>query len=116
MFSNRREFLRCRLSAKITLTIDDVILYGTECKNISKGGMCVVVGDRLDECDDGMLIMVNKYKDEVIYFKANFIVSWNNILSPNQMSTKIGIAFKDLDSRNREALERIISYQSDVDN
>ncbi len=116
MPDNRRNHERYNFQAKVTVTMNDVILHGTECVNISSGGMCIKVGDRIDAIDKGMLIMIHKYQNEVIFFKSDFSVSWNSIQSPVRYNAQIGIVFKKLDSDNKNALDRILSFQTNVHN
>ncbi len=96
--------------------MDDVILKGTECVNISSGGMCLTINDRIDLWNTGMLIMVRKYKREAIYFKTDFSVTWNSLALPGESEVYMGIAFKELDAANKKALDRILSLHCNVDN
>ena len=114
MEENRRKDSRYPLSSKITVTMNDVILNSTECKNISLGGMCVATSDKIDRWENGLLIMVHKFEEEVIFFTSKFNVLWNNNKTPKRKETLIGIGFKDIDPKNLDFLSRIIHHQSNM--
>ena len=112
MTDNRRKDIRYPFQSRVTVTMNDVILNGTECLNISSGGMCIAIDDRIDTFSDGMLIIVHKHNSEVIFFKADFIVSWNNRHMPDRSHIQIGISFKNLDPENEHMLDRLLSFRS----
>lgn len=114
MEENRRNDQRYPLSSKITITMNDVILNKTECRNISLGGMCIAISDKIDNWKNGLLIMVHKFEEEVVFFTTKFKVLWNNDKSSNRKETLIGVNFKDIDPKNFDFLSRIIHHQSNM--
>ena len=114
MDENRRKDTRYTLSSKVTVTMNDVILDGTECRNISLGGMCLAVNDKLDNWKDGLLILVHKFDKEVIFFSSKFRVLWKNMKSSKRKESLIGVYFQETDPKNFEILSRIIHYKSNM--
>jgi hypothetical protein len=112
MSVNRRKHPRLALDSKVTVTMNDVILEGTTIKNISSGGMCIAVRDRIDKFEDGMLILIYRCHEDVLFFKADFSVSWNSILSPDKYNAELGILFKNLEPTSRNILEKILLHSS----
>ena len=92
--------------------MNDVILNGTECKNISKSGMCIAIEDRINGWKNGLLILVHKFDKDVLLFTSNFEVQWKNVSGSKHEKTLIGVNFKDIDHKNSEHLSKIIHYQS----
>jgi c-di-GMP-binding flagellar brake protein YcgR len=113
---NRRKHARYHLHTRVTFTMNDIILWGSRSINISSGGMCIAINDNIDICDNGMLILVHKHNDAAIYFQADFSVAWNSGASSGKAEILMGIAFKELNAKNQKALDRILSFQSNVDN
>ena len=111
---NRRKDQRFPLSSKITLTMNDSILNETECRNISLGGMCITVNDKIDNLENGLLIMVHKFDEEIIFFTTKFKVSWNNTNFPNRKEALFGVNFTDIDPKNLDFLSRIIHKRSSM--
>lgn len=116
MDENRRKDTRYSLSSRVTVTMNDVILNDTECINISMGGMCLAINDKLDNWKDGLLILVHKFDKEVIFFSSKFRVLWKNMKSSKKEDSLIGINFQETDPKNFEFLSRIIHYQSNMAN
>jgi len=114
MSIERRKDTRISLSKKITVTMNDVILNGTECKNVSKSGMCIAIDDRIDGWKSGLLIMVHKFNKDVILFTSKFEVQWKSVSGAKHEKTLIGVNFKDLDHKNTDHLSQIIHYQSNL--
>ena len=113
---NRRKFSRLPFSARITVTMNDVIIGDTRCKNISHGGMCFVINDRVDAINNGMIILVHKCDNDITFFKANFAVSWNQVVSHDKHAIELGVNFEGLDTENKKALSRILFYESTAAN
>lgn len=109
---NRRKDTRYALDSKVTITMNDVILDGTECRNISMGGMCIAIEDKLDNWKNGLLIMVHKFDEEVIFFSSKFRVLWKNMEPSDRKESLIGVHFHETDPKNFEFLSRIIHYKS----
>ena len=114
MDENRRKDTRYALASRITITMNDVILNETECRNISMGGMCIAIKDKLDNWKDGLLIMVQKFDKEVIFFSSKFRVLWKDMKPSNRKESLIGVNFHETDPKNFEFLSRIIHYQSNM--
>lgn len=113
MFKNRRRHQRYPITVQVSVRFGDTFLDGTECSDISLGGMCVVVNEEIEKnWKYGTVMLVQKYGDETIVFESNFTRLWDNHVYVNRKDTRIGIKFRDIDSTNFNNLCKLISYQS----
>ncbi len=113
MFKDRRKFSRYPCDLTMSVEIGDSTFTTTECSNISLGGMCIVVDNKVDKSIKfGTLHLTKKCDSEEINFQAKLIILWSNFKYVDRFDTRIGVMFKDLDSENKENLQKIISTQS----
>ena len=111
-FKERRKYPRYPAIEQLTVRFNDTFFNGTECSDISYGGMCIVVDDRIGkEVKYGIVFLVQKYKEEVIFFESKFMKMWDNLVYVDRNDTRIGVKFLDIDDNNLKSLSRIISLQ-----
>lgn len=117
MFSEKRCAKRYLITEQVTVRFeDDSFLNGTECSDISLGGMCVVLDERIEKKQKyGIIMMVHKYGDEVVMFESRFVRLWDRPVFVDRNDTRMGIKFIDLDPKNFDSLCRIIDIQSDTE-
>ncbi len=107
MTYENREHKRVFLPSAITLKISDRIIRGSECQNISLGGMYVQTKEEIIENEKGSVTLTIKCGKTFETFQAGFHVVWTD---PNKRFAA-GISFSDVDSKNHQSLENIIHHQ-----
>ena len=106
MFEERRRFSRVGLIVATTLTFHDRIVRASECRNISRGGMYVVVQERVRPNERGNVVLTKKCGSNFVDFAAEFHVVWEG---PSNKA--IGLQFTHIDEKNLKALEYLLCYQ-----
>lgn len=106
VFENRKH-LRVILPTAITLKIDDKVIQGSECQNISLGGMYVKTSEKINENEKGSLTLTVHCGNKTENFKTNFYVVWTDTVN----KYGVGICFTNIDSDNLQSLENIIYHQ-----
>ena len=113
-FKERRKYPRYPVIEQLTVRFNDTFLNGTECSDISYGGMCIVVDDKIGkEVKYGIVFLVQKYKEEVIFFESKFMKMWDNLVYVDRNDTRMGVKFLDIDDKNLKSLSRIITIQEE---
>lgn len=116
-FKERRRNTRYPVTEQLSVRFNNTFLNGTECSDISVGGMCIVIDDKIDkEYKYGTVFLVQKYGDEVIFFESRFRKIWDNPVYVDRKDTRMGVKFLDIDTRNFDNLQRIISIQEKIKN
>ncbi len=116
-FKDRRKDSRYPVTEQLSIRFNNNFLNGTECSDISLGGMCIVVEDEIDKGHKyGTVFLVQKYKEEVIFFESRFRKIWDNPVFVDRNDIRIGVKFLDIDSRNFDSLCKIISIQDKIEN
>jgi len=116
-FKERRRDSRYPVTEQLSVRFNDNFLNGTECSDISLGGMCIVIEDKIDKkYQYGTVFLVQKYNEEVIFFESRFRKIWDNPVYVDRQDTRIGIKFLDIDTRNFDNLQKIISIQEEIRN
>lgn len=115
MFKERRKKTRYPITEQLSVRFNDEFLNGTECSDISLGGMCIVLDDKIKNDDKyGIVMLVQKYNKEVLFFESKFVRLWDNFVYVNRKDTRIGVKFIDLDPKNFDSLCRIISLKAEL--
>ena len=113
----RRRDSRYPVTEQLSIRFNDNFLNGTECSDISLGGMCIVIEDKIDKkYQYGTVFLVQKYGDEVIFFESRFRKIWDNPVYVDRKDIRIGVKFLDIDTRNFDNLQKIISIQEKIKN
>ena len=116
-FKDRRKDSRYPVTEQLSVKFNDNFLNGTECSDISMGGMCIVVEDKINqEFKYGTLFLVQKYGEEIIFFESRFRKIWDSLVFVDRKDTRIGVKFLDIDEKNLKNLSRIISLQEELKN
>ena len=114
----RRKNSRYSCDLRLSVEIGDTTFDTTECSNISLGGMCIVVDDKVDKSEKyGTLTLLQKSDEEEVCFNAKLLILWSNFkyIDRND-TTRVGVKFKDLDPENIKKLQKIISHHSNNHN
>lgn len=113
MLKERRKERRLPVTEQLSVRFNDEFLNGTECSDISLGGMCIVVDDSIENNNKyGTVMLVRKYDKETILFESKFVRLWDNHVYIDRKDTRLGVKFVDLDSKNFTSLDRIIYLQT----
>ena len=113
-FKDRRKYPRYPVIKQLSVRFNNTFLNGTECSDISLGGMCIVVEDKIDEkYKYGIVFLVQKYGEEVIFFESKFMKMWDNPVYVDRNDTRMGVKFLDVDDKNLKSLSRIVSLQEE---
>lgn len=114
MFKNRRKYQRYPVTVQVSVRYGENFLEGTECSDISLGGMCVVVNDKIEQkFDAGVVMLVQKCGEETVFFESDFVRLWDNLVYFNKNDTRLGIRFKNIDPKNFDSLCKILSFQGE---
>jgi c-di-GMP-binding flagellar brake protein YcgR len=104
----QREHYRVSLESQVTVeTGDGHFLKGT-CVNISMGGMCLLLEEKITKKLVGRVRMTFEFYGEINEFCAGFSVVWTGAERPNVPLKQAGIQFSAIDFENRSSLTRII--------
>lgn len=115
MSKERRENNRYVFTEKITIQFDDEFLDGTETSDISLGGMCIIVKSKINKHHKyGTVMIVQKFKKEVVMFETKFVKLWDNSVYLDKEDTRIGIKFINVDPKNYNSLCKIIDLQEEL--
>ena len=115
MLKERRKNHRFPVTEQLSVRFNDECLDGTECSDISKGGMCICFNDSVNtDSRYGTLMLVQKFDDEVIFFESKFVRLWDTLVYLDKKDTRMGIKFMDIDSENIDNLNKILSLQKSV--
>ncbi len=113
MLKERRKERRLSVTEQLSVRFNDEFLEGTECSDISLGGMCIVVDDPIKKnIKYGTVMLVRKYDKETIFFESKFVRLWDNLVYIDRKDTRLGVKFVDLDSKNFTSLDRILYLQT----
>ena len=114
MFKNRRKDQRYPITVQVSVKIGDSFLEGTECSDISLGGMCVVVNNKINRnYTSGIVVLVQKCGEETVSFESDFVRLWDNLVYFDSNDTRLGIRFKNIDKDNFDSLCKILSFQEE---
>ncbi|MGD9200356.1 MAG: PilZ domain-containing protein [Chitinispirillia bacterium] len=114
MFKNRRKHQRYPITVQVSVRFGDNFLEGSECSDISLGGMCVVVNDKISKNNNaGVVMLVQKCGEETVFFESDFVRLWDNLVYTDSNDTRLGIRFKNIDQKNFDSLCKILSFQEE---
>jgi len=114
MLKERRKYRRLPVTEQLSVRFNDEFLRGTECSDISIGGMCIVFDDVIKNNNKyGTVMLVQKYDEETIFFQSKFVRLWDNLVYVDRKDTRMGVKFIELDSENFESLNKIIDMQTE---
>lgn len=117
MYRERRKHSRYSCDLKLSVEIGNTTFKTSECSNISLGGMCIVVDDKVDKkIKYANLTLIQKNKDEEISVNAKLLILWSNFKYVDRSDTRLGVKFKDLDPENMKNLQKIIEFQENNPN
>ena len=115
MLANRRRHHRYPVTVQLSVRFGTNFLEGTECSDISFGGMCVVLNERINiKSSEGVVMLAQQCGEEIIFFESDFVRLWDNRVFFNRNDTRMGIRFKNVDMKNFDNLCKIISYQDEL--
>ncbi len=115
MFKERRVNDRIPVTEQLSVRFNDEFLDGTECSDISKGGMCICFSDSINtDSRYGTLMLAQKYDNETIFFESKFFRLWDSLVYLDKKNTRMGVKFIDIDDKNIENLDKILSMQNSV--
>jgi len=106
MFEEKRRFSRVSLIVATTLTLKERVVRASECRNISHGGMYVVVQEPVGLGETGRVVLTKKCGKVFVDFAAEFQVVWEDT-----SNMAIGLQFTHIDESNLKALEFLLSWQ-----
>lgn len=116
MFKNNRHHTRYPVIEKLSLRFENEFLNGTECSNISLGGMCILIDDKISSNDKyGTLMLAQKMGDDIILFEADFVRLWDRLAFADSDDRRMGIKFINIDKENHKKLLKIISTQDKME-
>ena len=106
----RRNYPRISPTKPLTVIIhvDGKALHNPVAKNISMGGMCVVVEDHIKEQQAGSLEVRYECDNEVFGFKVDFSIPWAKSIDQETNTQEFGIKFSNINPQDMQSLGRIL--------
>ena len=115
MFTERRKHPRMPVMEQLSVRFNDEFLEGTECSDLSLGGMCIVFDDTIKNKNKyGIVMLVQKYDNEVIFFESKFVRLWDCHIFVDRKDTRMGVKFIDMDDKNFKSLNRLIDLHEEA--
>lgn len=109
---NRRMYTRYAFTIAITLFQNDSVIRCSECRNISHGGMCVILNDNMP-LDGVVTVALSKMLGKnMIDLKADCRIAWQDNQGGYANGKMIGLEFISIDNENSYNLEKILAYSS----
>jgi c-di-GMP-binding flagellar brake protein YcgR len=94
----------------VTLDFNGSFVRGSECRDISLGGMLVALREVVELNKKGVVTLTTKCGPELITFRAFFQVVRECAIGESNRETGIGIIFTGMDNASVHNLNRIITY------
>jgi len=112
--TKRRKSSRFLVTEQVSVRFENgEFLEGTECHDISLGGMCIIIPHKIDtECKYGTVMLALAFNAEVILFESRFVRIWDGPVFVDRDDTRMGVKFIDIAGTNLENLKRIVALQS----
>ena len=107
----QRNYPRIDLRSPVNVTVNDRVLEGTECINISMGGMCIQVDAAIEQQQKGTVEMEYECDDEKVTFKGEFVIRWIKPAASEGPERQFGLQFTYYDAKSLSNLARIIITQ-----
>ena len=111
MSFKQRNYPRIDLLTPVTLTVNDRVVEGAVCLNISMGGMCIEADASVEEQQNGVVEFDYEIYDEKTHFKGEFMIRWIKPGDPDKKEIQFGLQFTYYDSTHLSNLARIIITQ-----
>lgn len=110
MITERRQYTRKALTVAVTLDIDGTIIRGSECRNISQGGMFIALKQDIAINKQGTVTLTTKCGSELITFRSEFQVV--RCVYPGEYNGDkgIGVTFTRMDDASNQNLFRILAF------
>jgi hypothetical protein len=108
MPQERRKFTRIFKSEAVVLEIGNLILRGTECRNIGMGGLCVNVTGDVKKNQLGTVTLTCVCNDETISLHMGFSIAW--VRSGADDETLVGMSFVNPTPADLLSLTKIIDF------
>lgn len=107
----QRNYPRIDMRLPVSITVNERILEGAECVNISMGGMCIQVDEAIEQQQKGIVEMEYDCDDEKVHFKGEFVIRWIKPAGSDGSERQFGLQFTYYDSKSLTNLARIIITQ-----
>ena len=107
----QRNYPRIDLRSPVSITMNERVLEGAECINISMGGMCIQVDEAIEQQQKGTVEMEYDCGDEKVTFKGEFVIRWIKPVTSERPEKQFGLQFTYYDSKSLTNLARIIITQ-----
>jgi c-di-GMP-binding flagellar brake protein YcgR len=106
---NRRRHTRYAFTIAITLFQNENTIRCSECRNISRGGMCVILSENTFLEGTLHVALSKMIGDTLIDFKAECRVAWQDHSGSYDNARMLGLEFLSIDHQNSYNLERILA-------
>ncbi len=103
----KRRDSRAFLTVAVTLVIQDEIIRGTECRNISSSGMLITVDNEIEVGKKGTVTLTKRCDDRFLTFSAECQVTRFEKLENGPC---IGVTFTSMSPHDTESLAQIVDY------
>ncbi|HEX2959835.1 MAG TPA: PilZ domain-containing protein [Chitinispirillaceae bacterium] len=109
---NRRMYTRYSFTIAITLFQNDTAIHCSECRNISHGGMCVILDENISLNGIVTVVLSKMIGKNMVDLKADCRVAWQDNQGSYDNGKMLGLEFISIDNENGYNLEKILAYSS----
>lgn len=113
MFINRRKHSRYSGGNSTTITIDGHEIEAVDCRDISVGGMCLMVKWIPEDVETGQIVMKRFVNNERVNFTAQFRKIWSRPAFIDSDEIIMGVLFKHIIPEQMINLHKIIEYSKE---
>ena len=104
----QREHYRVPCNVPVTIEIGRNAVLEATCRDISMGGMGLLLQNEIAPRSQGLVKMRYEQEDRKILFTAKFSVAWALPEKPDPLRKRVGIQFLDVDEDNKSNLAHIL--------
>lgn len=109
---NRRMYTRYAFTIAITLFKEDTVIRCSECRNISHGGMCVILNENIPLNGIVTVALSKMLGTSMVDLKADCRIAWQDNQGGYDNGKMLGLEFISIDNENSYNLEKILAYTS----
>jgi c-di-GMP-binding flagellar brake protein YcgR len=109
---NRRRHTRYAFTIAITLFQNQNTIRCSECRNISEGGMCVILSENIILQGTVTVALSKMIDDTLVDFKAECKVAWQDQSGSYDNGRMLGLEFTAMDYQSSYNLQKILSAKA----
>jgi c-di-GMP-binding flagellar brake protein YcgR len=105
-------YTRYAFTIAITLFKEDTVISCSECRNISHGGMCIILNENIP-LDGVVTVALSKMLgSKMVDLKADCRIAWQDNQDGYANGKMFGLEFISIDNESSYNLEKILAFSS----